>query len=167
MSDDAPAQFLRHHLLHVSHVQRAIRRITTDLEESAESHDHSKLRRDEFDGYTNIIRAALAHPYGTPEYQTAFRNNQDTIKQHYSRNTHHPEYWINRAQIGEGTRDMGFLDIIEMVCDWYGAWTAFPYKPTDTWNDAMSRMREKYRATFSDAQWWLVEQVAKHLGTIP
>jgi hypothetical protein len=54
---------------------------------------------------------------------------------------------------------MGFLDIIEMVCDWRGAYLG--YGSQGTWAENIERQRERYAQWFSAGQWWLIEQVAQ------
>lgn len=73
-------------------------------------HDNSKFDADEFASLSRILtddrqgfRDATVQL--TPEQSKA-------IESHWSKNTHHPEYY-------EDHNDMSELDIIEMVCDWY------------------------------------------------
>lgn len=78
-------------------------------------HDLSKYLDDEaigFAKYTDILKGLT---YGSDEYKEVMDEFRDVIETHYSRNSHHPEYY-------DGTLDkMGLLDIIEMVCDWKAA----------------------------------------------
>ncbi|MCY3784594.1 MAG: DUF5662 family protein [Chloroflexi bacterium] len=66
---------------------------------------------------------------------------------HYAVSPHHPEY--HAAPIR-----MSFLDIIEMVADWDAA--SRTYGRTSL-REGLSVHRLRF--AFSDAQWWLIEQV--------
>ncbi len=154
MSDDA-IQTLRTIIQHRDYVRSAMLSVQHDLERRALVHDISKLSVDEFDGFTRINRAAREHPYGSDEYRAGLRQEKPTIDLHYSRNTHHPEC----HKPASGT--MGFLDIIEMVCDWRAAYLA--YGSQGSWAENMQRQRDRFGEVLSAGQWWLVEQVAGYL----
>lgn len=166
-------QLLRSYLLHCRYVRRGLNRVVRELSERAESHDDSKLFADEFAGFSRINKAAREHPYGSPEYRAGLKQEKPTIDLHYSRNRHHPErrqmmgdkaeearglpddftYWTART-----AAEMNFIDLIEMVCDWRGAYLG--YGSQGTWADNMQRQRARYGTSFTDAQWWLIDQVA-------
>ena len=114
-------------------------------------HDRSKLKSDEFDGYIHINRAARKHAFDSPELREVKRNHIAAIDHHYARNSHHPEYH-------KDIRDMGFMDIIEMVIDWKAASITYG---NQTLREGLSTMRERH--DFSDAQWWLIDQVVEWL----
>ena len=74
------------------------------------------------------------------------------ITLHFSRNSHHPEYYFNPA-------DMGFLDIIEMVFDWNAAAKTYG---TNTLSESLEVQRKKdIGRTLTKEQWWLIEQVVE------
>jgi hypothetical protein len=101
---------------HTTLVRQALHKIADELNRRAEVHDLSKFSEDEFAGFVQINRVAREHKYGSPEYQASLNAVEpNPVKLHYSRNSHHPEYF------GGGANDMDLIDLIEMVCDWYAA----------------------------------------------
>lgn len=156
MSDDA-IQTLRTIAAHRDYVRLGLLDIRQELERRALAHDLSKLSGDEFDGFTRINRAAREHPYGSEEYRAGLRQEKPTIDLHYSRNSHHPEHHKlpHRECVQES---MDFLDLIEMVCDWYAAFQT--YGSQGTWEENMEKQRGRFGETFSDGQWWLIFEVA-------
>jgi hypothetical protein len=164
-------QLLRSYLLHCRYVQRGINRVATALHERADSHDDSKLFADEFAGFSRINQAAREHPYGSPEYRAGLEQEKPTIDLHYSRNSHHPEHGRllgeaaererglpDDATYWEAYKPMTFIDLIEMVCDWRGAYLA--YGSQGTWDENMKKQRERYLKRFNAKEWWLIEEVA-------
>lgn len=146
---------------HRDHVRLNLLRLTHDLERRSLEHDVSKLAPDEFDGFTRINRVARENPYGSEEYRAGLRHEKPTIELHYSRNSHHPEHhklpsWAEPHMLQAET--MGFLDLIEMVCDWRAAFKA--YGSRGTWEENMEHQRKRYADSFSAPQWWLINQVA-------
>lgn len=124
------------------------------LEDRALLHDLSKLQEDEIDGFIRINKAAREHPYGSEEYQRSADSEKQPggcIHAHFSRNSHHPEYH-------EHDQCMGFLDIIEMVCDWKAAADGYG---TMTLRESLP-IHEK-RFNFHEGQWWLIQQVVDFL----
>lgn len=137
---------------HREHLSDHLNRLATILKRRARVHDRSKLKFDEFEGFTRINKVARQHKYGTNEYREALRSeNKETgcIGLHYARNTHHPECHVD-------VKKMDFLDIIEMVFDWAAA--------VATYQDSLGGLAEsvcvhRSRFDFSEEQWWLVDQV--------
>jgi hypothetical protein len=157
-------QLLRTVAQHRDLVRVGLDDIARDLQRRSLVHDLSKLSADEFGGFSRINRAAREHPYGSDEYRAGLRQEKPTIELHYSRNSHHPEFhelphWSEphyfKAEL------MGFLDIIEMVCDWRGAYIG--YGSQGTWEENIERQHERYKEWFSAGQWWLIDQVAAWL----
>ena len=135
-------------------VQHALERLATDLRQRAHLHDQSKLRADEAAGLLEINRECQKHDYGTPEYREVLKRHTQPggcIQLHNERNSHHPEHWPDPQY-------MGFLDIIEMVCDWFSA--SQTYGTSQGFAHAMERQRKRFATTFTREQWWLIEQVA-------
>lgn len=176
MSDCTPhdgIQLLRTMTVHLTELRRGIQSITQELDRRALAHDMSKFAADEFAGFARINAAAREHPYGSEEYRAGLRQEKPTIELHYSRNSHHPEHHaagvlptdptvnIGGKVVAEG---MGFLDLIEMVCDWRAAYLG--YGSQGTWGENIERQRERYfkAGWFTSEQWWLIEQVAAHLA---
>lgn len=172
-------QLLRSYLLHCRYVRRWLQRVAHGLLERAESHDDSKLFADEFAGFSRINKAAREHPYGSPEYRAGLKTEKPTIDLHYSRNRHHPEYAAlqgDAAEIERGLPDdatywearqaaeMNFLDLIEMVCDWRGAYLG--YGSQGTWEASMALQHERYEDRFAAEQWWLIDQLAAFVAEV-
>lgn len=162
-------QLLRSYLLHCRYVRAGLRTVTQALENRAEVHDTSKLMADEFSAFSRINKAAREHPYGSPEYRAGLKVEKPTSALHYSRNSHHPECHVSAIDgavsldVRVAAQDMTFLDLIEMVCDWRGAFLG--YGSQGTWQENMHRQRDRYKVDqwFTKEQWWLIEQVASLL----
>ena len=171
-------QLLRSYLLHCRYVQRGLRQIEQALRDRAVAHDDSKLFSDEFAGFSRINKAARTHPYGSPEYRAGLKQEKPTIELHYSRNTHHPEFYGTDAKdlpedddrrvtidTGRFLADrMTWLDLIEMVCDWRGAYLG--YGSQGTWEENMERQRKRYLGWFTASQWWLIDEVSKFVAVV-
>lgn len=61
-----------------------------------------------------------------------------------------------------GAARMTFLDVIEMVCDWFAAWKC--YGDTRSWADSSALNLEKKGEHLSPAQRWLAEEVIVFLA---
>jgi hypothetical protein len=136
---------------HIGFVKLALRTVTNALERRAEVHDLSKMRDDEFAGFSRINAAARVNKFGSPEYAEGMRRERATIDLHFSRNTHHPE---NQPQ--------NFLDIIEMVCDWWGARKG--YDDPRPWDASVQLNLAQKGKYLSPEQLWLANEVAAFLG---
>lgn len=80
------------------------------LLERAEVHDNSKVMcEDELFALSTIINDKSCLKDAN---KALSQLKQDAIKLHWKHNSHHPEHYMNYA-------DMSRLDIMEMVCDWY------------------------------------------------
>ena len=169
-------QLLRSYLLHCRFVRRGIERVRRELSERAEAHDDSKLMSDEFAGFSRINAAARLHPYGSEKYRAGLRQEKTTIDLHYSRNSHHPEFYGSdkediqdhdiRLTPSSGkprAEHMTWLDLIEMVCDWRGAYLG--YGSQGSWEDNMERQHKRYQGWFTNEQWWLIDQVASFVAS--
>jgi len=155
---------IRSFVRHVGFVGLALQRISQELENRATVHDLSKLADDEFAGFARINAAARVHKFGSPEYAEGMRQERKTIDLHFSRNRHHPEFIFDLGQ-ERPQREMTFLDVIEMVCDWWGAGKG--YDSNLSWRESVElnlRNKGKY---LSSEQVWLARQVAKFLDETP
>lgn len=150
-------QLLRTIIAHRDYVRRGMQLLTHAIERRALAHDLSKLSLDEFAGFSRINKAAREHPYGSDEYRAGLKAEAPTVELHYSRNSHHSEHFEEPAA------EMGFLDLVEMVIDWRSAYLT--YGSQGTWEENMARQVERYGESFSQAQWWLIDQVADWLAT--
>ena len=142
---------LRSFTRHVGFVQYALRSIAHDLDQRATVHDLSKLSDEEFAGFARINAAARVHKFGSPEYSKGMDRERAVIDLHFARNRHHPE-----------RQPQTFLDIIEMVCDWWGARKG--YDDPRSWADTVKLNIEKKGAYLSSQQLWLVREVATFLA---
>ena len=165
-SVDDRVQVLRVIIAHRDYLRLGLQAIAQDLERRGTAHDLSKLMADEFEAFARINKAAREHPYGSPEYRAGLKAEAETVGLHYKRNTHHPEHHELRDLASESdlakAGAMGFLDIIEMVCDWRSAYRT--YGSQGTWEENMDRQRERYKEWFSPGQWWLINQVAAYVS---
>jgi hypothetical protein len=152
---------------HRIEVQAALQVLIHALQRRALVHDVSKFQEDEFAGFARINRIAREYPYGSEEYRQSLKSEKPTIALHYARNSHHPEGYENAAQ------DMGLLDLMEMVCDWYGAWKVYDGQREPAQRSSWRENVEKQRARFRDSgplsaeQWFVVEEVARLLECGP
>lgn len=142
---------------HRAFVGLGLSRVARELEDRGQRHDLSKYQDDEFDGFASINRIAREHPYGSDEYKQSMKDGKEFISLHFSRNSHHPEYW-NSPSV-----EMGFLDVIEMVADWWSAWQT--YGKSSSWSDGVIKQIERFD-TLSDGQWWLIAEVADYLENL-
>ena len=182
MSDDRYADsfgLLRSFLAHRAYLAEGVRLVTADLRRRAEVHDLSKLRADEFEGFSRINAAARIHKFGSPEYRERMERERPTIDLHFSRNCHHPErprlmgeqaeqarglpddatYWA-----AHGDARLSFLDIIEMVCDWWAARKG--YNDPRPWPESVKLNLEAKGKYLDQHQLWLAEEVAQFLAKV-
>ena len=89
--------------------------IIQELVLRAVNHDDSKLKDGELPAYASAQESFETTPFGTPEYQAIKDGIMPTIKEHYKKNSHHPEHYEN------GIAGMDLVDLIEMLCDWKSA----------------------------------------------
>lgn len=154
---------IRSWLRHVGFVRVALNRVSTALRERATVHDLSKLLDDEFAGFARINAAARVHKFGSDEYREGMKRERPTIDLHFSRNRHHPEYYGKRIAGGRLMSDeMGFLDVIEMVCDWWGASNG--YDDPRPWSESVKLNIDAKGKYLTREQLWLAHQVADFLG---
>ena len=146
-------------------VRKTMEKIVDELQARATTHDLSKYREDEFEGYTYFNKLDPNLKYGSDEYKEAMVELEPYIKEacelHYKRNSHHPEYHYS-------PQDMPLLDIIEMVCDWYAASQTYSSNTEMTaeerFNNSLRICIEKYN--FRISQIWVINEVAKLLKEI-
>ena len=143
---------LRAVLRHCKHVKSALRKVIGILQDRVEMHDVSKLNDDEFEAVTHYQKLdGLA--YGSKAYDEKMSEIRSETgagwQLHCERNSHHPEH--HRI-----VDDMGFLDIIEMVCDWKGANAAYNTSGQSFREGALACI-ERY--DFHIGQKWLIHQL--------
>lgn len=167
---------VRSFIRHVGFVKVAMARVEADLARRALEHDLSKMLDDEFAGFSRINAAARVHKFGSPEYAAGMDRERATIDLHFSRNSHHPErpYLLGQAAERErgGPDDftfwsahdaarMTFLDIIEMVCDWWGARKG--YDDPRPWAESVRMNLAQKGKHLTNEQLWLATEVARFL----
>lgn len=74
-----------------------------DFDAVIAEHDESKFTEPEFEPYARFWFNDDEHYDYDPEYEAAWEH-------HWMNNEHHPEHW--------GGRDMPYIYILEMLCDW-------------------------------------------------
>ena len=168
---------LRSYSRHRDYVRLALTRVVHALEDRAIEHDASKMLDDEFAGFARINAVARLHKFGSPEYKDSMKQERATIDLHFSRNSHHPErprLLGEAAEVARGLPDdatyweahgaaaMTFLDVIEMVCDWWGARRGYDDSRM-TWQQSVAMNLESKGKYLSAEQKWLVGEVARFL----
>lgn len=165
---------LRSFTRHIGFVRLAITMVAQELERRALVHDLSKMLDDEFAGFSRINAAARVNKFGSPEYAEGMKRERPTIDLHFSRNSHHPERPtllavagtpLLAAEMGVGENEMTFLDVIEMVCDWWGARKG--YDDPRSWKDSVELNLSQKGKYLSPEQTWLARQVADFLSGGP
>lgn len=95
-----------------------VEKLVSKLMQRASEHDLSKFSPIEVQSFTiNIPLVDAAQKrwgYESPEHKAARAALGEGLKHHYESNTHHPEHFAN------GIDGMNVLDIVEMLCDWWG-----------------------------------------------
>jgi hypothetical protein len=168
---------LRSYTRHRDFVRLALHRVSNNLAERAIIHDASKLLDDEFGGFSRINKAARVQKFGSPEYAEGMKRERGVIDLHFKRNTHHPERasllvsqpWAGAAaeqayQLGVSEHEMSFLDVIEMVCDWWGAGRG--YDDPRPWAESAALNLEHKGKYLTPEQRWLAEQVVAFLAQL-
>lgn len=171
-SEDAIG-LLRSFTAHRAYLAEAVGVLVSALERRAVVHDLSKLKDDEFAGFSRINAAARVNKFGSPEYAEGMRQERPTIDLHFSRNRHHPERPKLLAEAAERSRGlpddatywgareaerMTFLDVIEMVCDWWAARKG--YNDERSWGESVKLNLEHKGKHLTEAQTWLAWEVA-------
>lgn len=111
-------------------------RLGIDLLRRGVEHDNSKFDTEEF---VSLSRILTKDRRGFKDASVALTDEQiHAIECHWKKNTHHPEYYADH-------NDMSYLDILEMVCDWYAR--SKQYK-TDFIPFVEERQRNRFK--FSD-----------------
>lgn len=142
---------------HLAHVRAGLQKINHDLERRALLHDLSKFGSEEFPGFCEI-NAGRETEWGSDEHRAQQRREKTTIEAHYRANSHHPEH--------HAPQSMGFLDLIEMVCDWRAAYLAYGNGGM-TWEENVRSQQERYGSQLGPERLWLVGQVADYIGSGP
>lgn len=92
-------------------------------------HDVSKFRWSEARGFASTIFELRRTTYGSDAYRALLARIEPSLRLHYARNDHHPEFWAGEARrmaddLGEPVepwRMMPRIARMEMLCDWAAA----------------------------------------------
>lgn len=168
---------LRSYSRHRDYVRLALTLVHQAIERRAIEHDASKMLDDEFAGFARINAIAREHKFGSPEYAESMKREKATIDLHFSRNSHHPERPKLMGEAAERERGlpddstywgahaaarMTFLDVIEMVCDWWGARLGYNDSRM-TWPESVEMNLKSKGKHLDDHQIALVRDVAAFL----
>lgn len=177
MESDDKFGLLRAFLAHRAYLSEAMGLLAGELRRRADVHDLSKLLDDEFEGFSRINAAARINKFGSPEYVEGMKRERPTIDLHFSRNSHHPErprLLGEKAEVERGLPDdatywnahtsarMTFLDVIEMVCDWWAARKG--YNDSRTWRESAKLNLDAKGKYLSAEQLWLANEVIDWFG---
>lgn len=142
---------LRSYSRHRDFVREALGEVIHALSRRALVHDASKMSDDEFAGFSRINAAARINKFGSPEYAESMKAERPTINLHFRRNPHHPEFYPQT-----------FLDVIEMVCDWWGARKG--YGDPRPWMESVDLNLAAKGEFLTPDRVWLAREVAAFLA---
>jgi hypothetical protein len=114
MSQQAANATLETHK-HIKAVRTNLNLFIHDLIDRANNHDNTKLESPEVEIFGENTEALAGTTYGSPEYQVLLDKIKPALDHHYSKNSHHPQFWRN------GIEDMSLVDVLEMLADWHAA----------------------------------------------
>lgn len=169
-------RLLRSYIAHRAYLAEGIGLVGAALTRRATIHDLSKLQDDEFAGFSRINAAARIHKFGSPEYAEGMQRERGVIDLHFTRNRHHPERPKLKGEQAETERglpddatywaahtaaQMTFLDVIEMVCDWWAARKG--YNDTRPWLESVELNFTAKGKHLTEHQLWLARDVAAFL----
>lgn len=100
---------------HIARVNELLLLSITELAKRAVEHDASKLTDAEkpyFDEETPKLKGLK---FGSDEYKESLARLKPALDNHYSKNSHHPQFYEN------GIEGMDLFDLLEMLCDWKAA----------------------------------------------
>jgi len=109
---DSTADTLRH----IAAVGERLDIFVVELLRRGRVHDASKFTPEEKSAYDDAIPAINGLPYGSADYNAVVARVQPALDIHYSRNSHHPQFYGN-----DGVSGMDLFDVVEMLCDWMAA----------------------------------------------
>lgn len=114
-------------------------------------HDLSKFGKDEFSILVENIHFFRTIPYATNDYEKYIKTIYSATEHHYGKNSHHPQHYGN-------IEEMGFLDLVEMLCDWKAATRKCRH---DNIEKSMEYNKNKFH--FSDAFNVKLQQLAREM----
>jgi hypothetical protein len=111
-SYDSTADTLRH----MAEVRSRLETAVVELLRRGRVHDASKFTPEEKPAFDEAIPAIRGLAYGSPAYNEVVARVRPALAVHYSRNSHHPEFYG-----AQGIAGMDLFDLVEMLCDWMAA----------------------------------------------
>lgn len=90
--------------------------LVTQMLARATTHDLSKTRTPEVEGFDRASWRLKTMAYDSAEYAASRADLADTLAHHYAHNPHHPEHFGP-----DGVRGMTLVDLVEMLADWKAA----------------------------------------------
>ncbi len=111
-SYDSTADTLRH----MAEVRSRLEVFVVEMLRRGRVHDASKFSPEEKPAFDEAIPAIQGLTYGSPEYLAVVARVRPALAVHYSRNSHHPEFYG-----AKGIAGMDLFDVVEMLCDWMAA----------------------------------------------
>jgi hypothetical protein len=111
VADSRPATF--EHSLRVGGLMIEL---VTDILGRATTHDLSKTRPPELEGFDRATWRLRTMAYDSPEYAASRADLAPTLAHHYQHNSHHPEHFGDAGVCG-----MTLVDLVEMLADWKAA----------------------------------------------
>ena len=135
---------------HRNMVNYALNEMADELRTRGRVHDLSKLQYDEFVGYIGINVAARQYEFGSDELKAAIAEQGDSVRLHYRRNQHHPEWY-------DSPDSMTLMNVIEMVIDWWAASMAYGGNSKGDVRRSRDEMYKRYE--FSEGQRWVIDQM--------
>lgn len=100
---------------HIHEVQSRLGQVVADLQARAHDHDQSKMAEPELSVFDRVTPQLKDSTYGSDEYKGFLADMGEGLQHHYAVNDHHPEHFDN------GIRDMGLVQLMEMLADWKAA----------------------------------------------
>lgn len=146
---------------HIRSVQGMMKHVIDEIHHRSSKHDNSKYNQEELKGYIRFEDMPDGLVYGSDEYKEArakVMENNDCFEIHSTINDHHPEYW-DCPEGGTDLSFMGLFPLMEMVCDWAGAYTS--YGNTGTWMESVDYNVSRFE--FNDKQKYIIYQFADFL----
>lgn len=100
---------------HKALVFQYLTKFSLGLMHRAFTHDLSKFRLDEAEGFSKSSTSFRKVPYAEDSYKDHLKLIGKSLETHYSRSRHHPQHHP------EGLLGMNLLDLVEMFYDWAAA----------------------------------------------
>lgn len=97
---------------HIHRVRELLYLMIAELDRRAREHDQSKLESPEAEIFGEFTPELIKTEYDSPEYNKLLEKVKPAVEHHYSKNSHHPDFYKN------GVNDMDLISILEMLVDW-------------------------------------------------